>query len=93
MPEAVRVHGLVAVDCCVVRVLCGEVSYQVAGYAGSWCAVVDGEGVCTVSGVEFLHQIIDVAPDCLVTEAELEGDLFIRVAFCYVPDDLELSLC
>jgi len=65
----------------------------VVGDAVSWCAVIDGDGVGTVSGVEFLHQIIDVAPDCLVTEAELERDLFIRVAFCYVPDYLELSLC
>jgi len=65
----------------------------VVGYAVSWRAVVDGYRVGTVCGVEFLHQIIDVAPDCLVTEAELERDLFIRVAFCYVPDYLELSLC
>jgi len=63
------------------------------GGAGSWCAVIDGDGVCTVSGVEFLHQVVDVAPDCLVTEAELECDLFICVALCYVPDYLEFSLC
>ena len=63
------------------------------GYAVSWCAVVDGYGVGTISGVEFLHQVVDVAPDCLVTEAELERDLFICVAFCYVSDYLEFSLC
>ena len=63
------------------------------GGAGSWCAVIDGDGVCTVSGVEFLHQVVDVAPDGLVAYVELEGDLLIRIALCYVPDYLELSPC
>ena len=67
--EAVRVHGLVGVCYCVLWVLCCEVSYEVAGYAVSWRAVIDGDGVGTIPGVEFLHQIIDVAPDCLETEA------------------------
>ena len=49
--EAVRVHGLVAVDCCVLWVLRCEVSYQVVGCAVSWRAVIDGYGVCTVFGV------------------------------------------
>ena len=53
--EAVEIHTLVAVDSCVLRVLCCEVSYQVVGYAVSWCAVVDGDGMCTVPGVKFLH--------------------------------------
>ena len=63
------------------------------GCAVSQYAVVDGYCVCTVFGVEFLHQVVDVTPDCLVTEAELECDLFICVALCYVSDCLELSLC
>jgi hypothetical protein len=50
-PEAVRGHGLVRVDSCVVWVLDCEVSYQVVGYAVSWCAVVGGDGVCTVLGL------------------------------------------
>ena len=63
------------------------------GDAVSWCAVVDGDGVCTVSGVKFLHQIVDMEPDCVVAERELECDLFICVAFCYVSEYLELSIC
>ena len=33
------------------------------GYAGSWGAVVDGHSVCTIPGVQFLHQVVDVAPE------------------------------
>lgn len=62
-------------------------------YTISWCAVIDGDGVCTVSGVKFLHQIVDVAPDGLVAYVELECDLSVCVALCYVSEYLELSRC
>ena len=62
-------------------------------YAVSWRAVIDGHGVCTVSGVEFLHQAGGVVPNCLFADVELQCDLFICVAFSYVSDYLELSLC
>lgn len=64
-----------------------------AGDAGSWCAVVDGHGVGTVSGVELLHEIVDVTPDGLVAYVELECDLLICVALRYVSDYLKLSRC
>ena len=77
--------GLIIVRC--------EVSYQVVGYAVSRRAIVDSYGVGAVSSVEFLHEVVDVEPDCLVAEAELECDLLICIALCYVSEYLELSRC
>jgi hypothetical protein len=77
----------------VLWILRSKVSHQVIGCEVSQYAVVDGYGVCTIPSVEFLHQIIDMEPDCLVAQVELEGDLLICVALGYVSEHLELSLC
>ena len=64
-----------------------------AGRAVSQYAIVDGCGVRTVSGVELPHEIVDVVSDGLFSYVELEGDLLVCVALCYVFKYLELSLC